>query len=566
MSDDDAEQNYRQTCQEQLLLHHSADEDGLVSQADFASFVWVYCCNTTSSINDDYIAGSACNSGTNGTTTTTDDRFESLPLAVRLAFAPTVDDDDAGCAEDAPPMEQLNCIVVAEPRESDNDDDGEIYLKISQHYATLCNNSTFARLLESQLLQKNNETEPSTAEPSSLPSNLPTSSSEPSSMPSGSAHPSGAPSALQSSSLEPSASPSSSLEPIAAPPSTAAPSSLETGGMNSLRPGSSSTTTPPSQKSLSTGTMATVVLFALLIPIAVLALWLWQRQKNTRANKQQQLLLAIFTKQTVEEIDEDPALAEDESVSSENSRAFSPASHNDDPEKDGEDMEDSSSSPKSNWLAPQTSKKPAKQLRVSTKSSEISGWRKISIRKDAAATTTCSSSNNSVRSQATSSTNCSSRRSRNSRDRKASFAYPTELHDSVVSPGNRSWFVSLPRPRSGAAAAVVKPPPTQLLSPNNPVNHRKRFGNKNSDSKKSCKVFAFDETDPQFAEVQPARITDHDPEQAAGVATPPSKQLPNLGPPKEIRETIHRQTADEFNKNNNGIHPLEERDANRLEA
>ena len=69
--DDDAEQNYRQTCQEQLLL--SAHDDGRVPQADFASFVWDYCCNSTSnssSVNDYYIAGSACNSSsTNGTTT-----------------------------------------------------------------------------------------------------------------------------------------------------------------------------------------------------------------------------------------------------------------------------------------------------------------------------------------------------------------------------------------------------------------------------------------------------------------------------------------------------------------
>ena len=97
-------------------------------------------------------------------------------------------------------MEQLNCLVAIDQRESD-DDDGEIYLKLSQHYETLCNNSTFALLLESQMLQKNNESEPS-----------------------------------------------------------AAPSSLEAGGTTSLRPGS--TTTPPSQKSLSTGTTVTVVLFA----------------------------------------------------------------------------------------------------------------------------------------------------------------------------------------------------------------------------------------------------------------------------------------------------------------
>jgi len=402
LDNDDADEQqaalvvYQQTCQKELDDESPQEDEQeiLISQSDFADFVWNYCRT------NHQFAGPACTTPSTATTnvnsTTIDDEasppssFDALPLQVQLAFLPKGDNDSlTGCSQDAPLLEKLNCLMAVNSNNTNPSEAQEagqtIYLKTSERMNVLCGNATYGLLLESDLLQQS--------------------------------------------------------------PASTAPPTLQ----SSLRPGSgaSSSSLPRQQHSgLPPGAIAAIVLTALFFPIFMLAMYCWRRKRQHHDEQNSNNLLQIFTKITAMTFDDEPgdvdhhhrhgeennpALVEDQSVSSENSQAFSPVSAVESNNTDGADEREKS--PIASWilnLSPLSSEATQRSFRQQQRTN------KSHKKKSTAA------SNGSVRSHGNSSKG-SSRRSRgsNSHDKQskrlsASFAYPPELHESVVSPGNSS--------------------------------------------------------------------------------------------------------------------------------
>lgn len=443
---------YVQTCHKELFQDDNettreGEQERLVSQSEFADFVWEYCRTNRQ------FAGSACTNDnatmvdedeTQPSSSSSSSSFDALPLQAKLAFLPKVDNDSsAGCSKDAPLLDQLNCLLVDNsisnnPSETEKEqDDGqeEIYLKTSERIDVLCSNATYALLLESNLLQ--------------------------------------------------------SPQPMVSP-STDAPTQ-----QSSMRPGSASSSSLLHQQhsALSADAIAGIVLTALFLPILLLAIYCWRRKKQ-RHNESNNNLLHLFTKITAPTFDdeprdddhhhkhdvENPALVEDQSVSSENSRAFSPFSATESNNTDG--TEEREKSPIASWilnLSPRNSEATQRSFRQPQRTNNS--------KKKPTAT---AAPDISVRSHGNGSTG-SSRRSRgsNSLHKKSkrlssTFAYPTELQESVVSPGNSSWFQT----SSGVPPGCI----TEHISHDNPVLQRKRFNHNNT---KARPAFSFDKEHEQ---------------------------------------------------------------------
>ena len=133
-----------------------APPNNLVSQSEFATFVWNFCATV--------LPGSACISSSSssnpvlasGTTTSTAvPSFAALPVPVQLVFAPrvsTADEETAtGCSTDTAILETLNCVLTVN-NASSSGAHNEIYLKASQTMDILCSNDTYWVLVESDLL------------------------------------------------------------------------------------------------------------------------------------------------------------------------------------------------------------------------------------------------------------------------------------------------------------------------------------------------------------------------------------------------------------------------------
>jgi len=410
---------YQQSCEEEFL----DDEDPAerVSRDDFARFVLDYCCSNITTNK-----GPACPNDAaaviNNNTESSNSPFDALPTQVQLVFSPKGDsNEDCSSKRDAPLLELLDCLVASKvpaPGEEDTQEE-DVYLKVSENATILCSNSTFQLLLQSDLL-------------------------------------------LLSSSSE-----------------ATAPSSAPTTVPLSVQPNNGAT--QQQQASLSPGGIAASVFVALLLPVAVLSLWCWHRKRGNHENKKLQLL-QLFTKATLEEeVDDemnhhnaaDLALVEDQSVvSSENSRAFLLTNENYQQQQRSDENAASASGPSSSSSS--SSSSPMNWIRnsLSPRSNETSDTAFQRPRKK----TTAGSTTSSIRSVRSNGSSSKGSRSRDSKKATSSFAYPTELHDSVVSPGNRCWFQS----SHGSVQELLQ---AEQISPDNPVRQqRKRVSGSSSSS------------------------------------------------------------------------------------
>ena len=453
-----------------------APPNNLVSQSEFATFLWNFCATV--------LPGSACISNSSSSnpaasgTSTAVPSFGRLPVPVQLVFAPrvsTADEETAtGCSTDTAILETLNCVLTVN-NASSSGAGNEIYLKASQTMDILCSNDTYWVLVESDLLlPKAPKDEPNQDRP-----------------------------------LAPSMAP-------ALPASLLRPSNGNANNNNSHNRNDDNN----NNISSSPGVMAAIVVTTLLIPMVLLGLYCycWRRRKHDNhtdrepqsSKKPLQQLWTIFTATSLEDAaaaaatdsagvppprrysigsprneeegEEDPALVEDQSViSSEASNLFSPVSvmHQPPSVPAGSNGDVVSLSPRS-WIfsfSPRSSN--ASDPRSFQQSKPSSNHK--AHRRHAVATTR---SNKSVQSHHTGKSSRASGRSRGSsvssldKKKRSTFAYPAELgHESIVSPGNSTWFQTTPTHSASSFANVTAQP--KQISLDNPVHQRKRFNNNN---------------------------------------------------------------------------------------